>query len=446
MATAAVSPPVPAIHRRPPRVCSAFRRPNATGSSGHSMASSRCSTFPGFSVPDSELIWRTEPVSHRLRRGPRGSSAATRPMSSTSAPSTASRSIPRTRAERPSGRPIRCSSTRAARTRTASARFAHRHRRHNGVLPERRLPRALVRLQQPDVHPSTGKTRLYLTVAVRKAEPDAEAYLEEMLELERRVVSEDEAILQTIRFHPGTLTAADRTLARSSTTCSAIRGPTRRATSSVDRQRARRHVSREAHHEDRYADRLARLAAPLPDWQTRCTRRREARDDDRSRRSSSLRASATEGISRTCPTALGVRRIDDRGAAHRPHRRCDRGDARRTHDQRPGCRHQHHHRARHRHEPQPAGFDRYVVDGVVLPDSDALPGRSLGRRAHRDAQGAAGRALRPQRDRRRHQPDDARADEQLEGDVKVGYSESARPRTSSARSAGRSAATACSVG
>ena len=59
-----------------------------------------------------------------------------------------------------------------------------------------------------------GKTRLYLTVAVRKSEPDAEAYLEEMLELERRVVSEDEAILQTIRFHPGTLTAADRTLAR----------------------------------------------------------------------------------------------------------------------------------------------------------------------------------------------------------------------------------------
>jgi len=49
---------------------------------------------------------------------------------------------------------------------------------------------------------------------VRKAEPDAEAYLEEMLELERRVVSEDEAILQTIRFHPGTLTGADRTLAR----------------------------------------------------------------------------------------------------------------------------------------------------------------------------------------------------------------------------------------
>ena len=37
-----------------------------------------------------------------------------------------------------------------------------------------------------------GKTRLYLTVAVRKSEPDAEAYLEEMLELERRVVSEDE--------------------------------------------------------------------------------------------------------------------------------------------------------------------------------------------------------------------------------------------------------------
>ena len=59
-----------------------------------------------------------------------------------------------------------------------------------------------------------GRTRLYLTVAVRKDEPDAERYLDEMMELERRVVSEDEDILQTIRFRPGTLTAADRTLAR----------------------------------------------------------------------------------------------------------------------------------------------------------------------------------------------------------------------------------------
>ena len=59
-----------------------------------------------------------------------------------------------------------------------------------------------------------GRTRLYLTVAVRRSEPNAEQYLEEMMELERRVVSEDEDILQTIRFRPGTLTATDRTLAR----------------------------------------------------------------------------------------------------------------------------------------------------------------------------------------------------------------------------------------
>jgi nitrite reductase/ring-hydroxylating ferredoxin subunit len=59
-----------------------------------------------------------------------------------------------------------------------------------------------------------GRTRLYLTVAVKRSEPDAEAYLESMLELERRVVGEDEAILQTIRFRPGTLTATDRTLSR----------------------------------------------------------------------------------------------------------------------------------------------------------------------------------------------------------------------------------------
>ena len=61
---------------------------------------------------------------------------------------------------------------------------------------------------------SPGQTRLFLIVAVRKDEPDADTLVDAMLELERRVVGEDESILKTMHFRPGALTASDRTLAR----------------------------------------------------------------------------------------------------------------------------------------------------------------------------------------------------------------------------------------
>ncbi len=66
----------------------------------------------------------------------------------------------------------------------------------------------------PMTVPRPGRTRLFVVLAVKKSEPEAAAWLEAVTALERRVVSEDEAILQTIRFQPGTLTGSDRTLAR----------------------------------------------------------------------------------------------------------------------------------------------------------------------------------------------------------------------------------------
>ena len=62
--------------------------------------------------------------------------------------------------------------------------------------------------------PRPGCSDGYLTIAVRRDEPDAEAYLQSIIDLEKRVVSEDADILATIRFRPGTLTPADQTLAR----------------------------------------------------------------------------------------------------------------------------------------------------------------------------------------------------------------------------------------
>jgi len=62
--------------------------------------------------------------------------------------------------------------------------------------------------------PRPQKTRGYLIIAVRRDEPDAEAFLEAMFELERRVLGEDVPVLQTIHFRPGALSATDRTLAR----------------------------------------------------------------------------------------------------------------------------------------------------------------------------------------------------------------------------------------
>jgi nitrite reductase/ring-hydroxylating ferredoxin subunit len=62
--------------------------------------------------------------------------------------------------------------------------------------------------------PRAGTTRGYLVLAVRKDEPGAEAHLEAMLDLERRVLCEDLPVLRTVHFRPGALTASDRTLAR----------------------------------------------------------------------------------------------------------------------------------------------------------------------------------------------------------------------------------------
>ena len=62
--------------------------------------------------------------------------------------------------------------------------------------------------------PRPQRTRAFLTVAVRKDEPDAEQFLEAMLDLERRVLSEDLPVLETIHFRPGALSATDKTLAR----------------------------------------------------------------------------------------------------------------------------------------------------------------------------------------------------------------------------------------
>jgi phenylpropionate dioxygenase-like ring-hydroxylating dioxygenase large terminal subunit len=57
-------------------------------------------------------------------------------------------------------------------------------------------------------------SELYMIIAVKRSEPQPEAFLDQMFALERGVVAEDMDVLRTIRFHPGTLTASDRTLAR----------------------------------------------------------------------------------------------------------------------------------------------------------------------------------------------------------------------------------------
>lgn len=66
----------------------------------------------------------------------------------------------------------------------------------------------------PMALPRPQRTRGFLVTAVRKDEPDAEAHLQNMMELERRVLGEDVAILRGLHFKPGTLTASDKTLAR----------------------------------------------------------------------------------------------------------------------------------------------------------------------------------------------------------------------------------------
>jgi nitrite reductase/ring-hydroxylating ferredoxin subunit len=65
--------------------------------------------------------------------------------------------------------------------------------------------------------PRPGSSRVFMVVAARRdsgSPEDVGRFLDEVLALETRVVSEDVAIMQTIHFRPGTLTKSDRTLAR----------------------------------------------------------------------------------------------------------------------------------------------------------------------------------------------------------------------------------------
>jgi phenylpropionate dioxygenase-like ring-hydroxylating dioxygenase large terminal subunit len=65
--------------------------------------------------------------------------------------------------------------------------------------------------------PRPGCARVFMVVVARKdsgTPEDVEHFLDEVLELEKRVVGEDVAVMQTIRFRQGALTPSDRTLAR----------------------------------------------------------------------------------------------------------------------------------------------------------------------------------------------------------------------------------------
>ena len=65
--------------------------------------------------------------------------------------------------------------------------------------------------------PRPGQTKTYMIMAARKADSDAaatQAFLNFALDLEKKVVSEDVPIMQTIRFKPGTLTKSDKALSK----------------------------------------------------------------------------------------------------------------------------------------------------------------------------------------------------------------------------------------
>lgn len=65
--------------------------------------------------------------------------------------------------------------------------------------------------------PRPGQTKTFLVLAARKADGDAAAtaaFLDFALELEKKVISEDVPIMQTIHFKPGTLTRSDKALAK----------------------------------------------------------------------------------------------------------------------------------------------------------------------------------------------------------------------------------------
>ena len=64
--------------------------------------------------------------------------------------------------------------------------------------------------------PEPGTVKTFFVVAAQRESgtpEEVEAFLDQVVELERQIVREDEAIMRTIRFRPGTLTKSDRILA-----------------------------------------------------------------------------------------------------------------------------------------------------------------------------------------------------------------------------------------
>lgn len=65
--------------------------------------------------------------------------------------------------------------------------------------------------------PRPGQCTTYMIIAARKADGDVaanEAFLNFAMDLEKKVVSEDVPIIQTIHFKPGTLTKSDKALSK----------------------------------------------------------------------------------------------------------------------------------------------------------------------------------------------------------------------------------------
>ncbi len=65
--------------------------------------------------------------------------------------------------------------------------------------------------------PRPGQTQTFFVIAARKADGDkasTEEFLDFIMDLEMRVVSEDLPILRTVRFKPGTLTKSDKALGK----------------------------------------------------------------------------------------------------------------------------------------------------------------------------------------------------------------------------------------
>ena len=65
--------------------------------------------------------------------------------------------------------------------------------------------------------PRPGLCKVYGVIAVRKSDGDDdanEAFVNFAMELEKKVISEDVPIMQTIHFKPGTLTKSDKALSK----------------------------------------------------------------------------------------------------------------------------------------------------------------------------------------------------------------------------------------